>query len=165
MVVAYNSNFPMQCSLANKGFPYQWDHLDRLYGCAFGAHLLIAQKCHYIMVDVIATKDIIYLREDLANEVAVHDVQVWRHKTEIPIWFPLNNDHIKDVMCDFEVYLQNKSLEMCSGNAVLDQLEELGFDLGSLYTSFNAVGVPQIIFFSFLGIFIFSCLFANFCLS
>lgn len=130
MTVEYNSNFPLESTLANMGGSYHWtSYYDRLYGCALGVHVLIAQECGYTIVDVILKLDVVLVRNDLLKHTKVHPIEHWRPFTNVNIHFPFRNQDVSKYMCDYEIYMKTHDFQECSGVAVKNQMERLNINL------------------------------------
>lgn len=122
----YNSNLPLESTLANMGGDYMWNHFDRIYGCALGAHVLIAEECGYSIVDVVPKLDVVLVRKDLLTGTRVPNVEHWRRFTQLPIHFPSRANEAPKYMCAYEIYQKTRDFATCSGKAVEEQMERLG---------------------------------------
>lgn len=125
MTVEYNPNYPLEATLANIGKEYRW-RSDRYFGCGLGVHALIADKCGYVIVDVVAGLDVILVRKDLLGDSEYWPLEHWREFTNLNThrWKGPGNEKF---ICDYAVYMKTRNLEDCIGEPVTRQLNALQY--------------------------------------
>lgn len=128
--VEYNSNYPLEATIANIGEGYKWNN-DRLYGCGLGVHYLIAEKCGYSIVDVVRRLDVFMVRNDVLYKTptVTYSIEHWRPFTRQTMHFAGRRDEEELYLCDYKIYMETRNLDTCMGNRVTEQLERLEFDL------------------------------------
>lgn len=132
LTVEYNSNWPLEATIAHiGGKDYNWERDgDRLFGCGLGTHALIAQRCGYTIVDVIARLDNVMVRNDLLINTQVYPVENWRRYTKLPVHKPTRLQDQDKYLCDYRVYLETRIIADCIGEPVRQLLKRLNFSLG-----------------------------------
>jgi len=128
MTVEYNSNHPLESTIANVGEGYV-HRGDRLYGCAMGAHFLVAQSCGYEVVDVVPDLDIIYVRKDLLKNTRVPPLETWRKFATLPAHSSGRLEEMSKFLCDFRIWIETKSYEKCMGEPALKLIKQYNIQL------------------------------------
>jgi hypothetical protein len=128
MTVEYNSNYPFEATIANVGKDYMWKD-DRFYGCGIGVHGLIAEKCGYTIVDVIARLDVVLVRNDIFRDTKVHPMSHWKSFASLPFHYATRLEEQDKFLCDYSIYMKTRDLKTCMGKPVRDQLKRLNYDL------------------------------------
>jgi hypothetical protein len=132
MSIEYNSNYPLEATIANIGGDYLWDG-DRLYGCSLGAQALIAQHCGYTIVDVVTRLDVIIVRNDLLTLTRTHPVERWRSSAGRPFHHARHEEKQDKYLCDYSLYLHDHNLTKCMGTPVREQLNKLNYNMSDYW--------------------------------
>lgn len=129
--MGYNSNLPLDSTLARMPATHAWDKRGRLYGCGLGVHVKIARECGYAIVHVVPKGSVMLVRKDVLGGTQVHETEHWREATELPMHSAFGSGQASHHLCAYEIYQKTKDFAQCSGKAVSDQLAKLGFSFWS----------------------------------
>lgn len=119
MTIEYNSNYPLEATIANIGGDYFWRG-DRLYGCSLGTHALIAEECGYSIVAVVHHLDVFVVRNDLLINTDVPPLSKWAFETNQKVHSSGRQEDIPKYLCDYSIWVKTMDYATCTGQAVLD---------------------------------------------